>query len=64
MEYGLDEVSKFVQDSLKENISLKSFDKILHLIEKDSAKSNSVSKRVFLSIPKNNKIILVYMLSM
>ena len=64
MEYGLDEVSKLVQDSLKENISLKSFDKILHLIEKDSAKSNSVSKRVFLSIPKNNKIILVYMLSM
>ena len=64
MEYGLDEVSKLVQDSLKENISLKSFNKILHLIEKDSAKSNSVSKRVFLSIPKNNKIILVYMLSM
>ena len=64
MEYGLDEVSKLVQDSLKESISLKSFDKILHLIEKDSAKSNSVSKRVFLSIPKNNKIILVYMLSM
>ena len=64
MEYGLDEVSKLVQDSLKENISLKSFDKILHLIEKDSAKSNSVSKRVFFSIPKNNKIILVYMLSM
>ena len=64
MEYGLDEVSKLVQDSLKENISLKSFDKILHLIEKDSAKSNSVSKRVFLSIPKNNKIILAYMLSM
>ena len=64
MEYGLHEVSKLVQDSLKENISLKSFDKILHLIEKDSAKSNSVSKRVFLSIPKNNKIILVYMLSM
>ena len=64
MEYGLDEVSKLVQDSLKENISLKSFDKILHLIEKDSAKSNSVSKSVFLSIPKNNKIILVYMLSM
>ena len=63
MEYGLEEVSKLEQDSLEENISLKSFDKILHLIEKDSAKSNCFEKGISLHT-KNNKIILVYMLSL
>ena len=52
---GIDEVRKLVQDSLEENISLESFEKTLqHLIDNDSAKSNSVSNKVCLSIPKNN----------
>ena len=55
MKCGIDEVRKLVQDSLEENISLESFDKTLqHLIDNDSIKSNSVSNRVCLSIPKNN----------
>ena len=55
MKCGIDEVWKLVQDSLEENISLESFDKTLqHLIDNDSIKSNSVSNRVCLSIPKNN----------
>ena len=50
-----DEVRKLVQDSLEENISQESFDKTLQLlIDNDSVKSNSVSNRVSLSIPKNN----------
>ena len=52
MEYGLEEVSKLEQDSLEENISLKSFDKILHLIEKDSAKSNCFEKGYFSTYKK------------
>ena len=55
MKCGIDEVRKLVQDSLEESISLESFDKTLqHLIDNDSIKSNSVSNRVCLSIPKNN----------
>ena len=55
MKCGVDEVRKLVQDSLEENISLESFEKTLqHLIDNDSVKSNSVSNRVCLSIPKNN----------
>ena len=55
MKCGIDEVRKLVQDSLEENISLESFEKTLqHLIDNDSVKSNSVSNRVCLSIPKNN----------
>ena len=55
MKCGIDEVRKLVQDSLEENISLESFEKTSqHLIDKDSVKSNSVSNRVCISIPKNN----------
>ena len=55
MKCGIDEVRKLVQDSLEENISRESFDKTLQLlIDNDSVKSNSVSIRVYLSIPKNN----------
>ena len=37
MKCGIDEVHKLVQDSLKENISLESFEKTLqHLIDNDS----------------------------
>ena len=55
MKCGVDEVRKLVQDSLEENISLESFEKTLqHLIDNNSVKSNSVSNRVCLSIPKNN----------
>ena len=54
-EVRLDEVRKLVQDSVEENISLKNFEKRLqHLIDKDSVKSNSVSNRIYLSIPQNN----------
>ena len=49
------EVSKLVQDSFEENISLENFEKTLqHLIDNDSVKSNSVLNRVCLSIAKNN----------
>ena len=55
MRFGIDEVRKLVQDSLEESISLESFEKTLqHLFDSDSVKSNSVSNRVCLSIPKNN----------
>ena len=55
MKCGIDEVRKLVQDSLEENISQESFDKTLQrLIDNDSVKSNSVSNRICLSIPKNN----------
>ena len=55
MKCGIDEVRKLVQDSLEENISRESFDKTLQLlIDNESIKSNSVSNRVCLSIPKNN----------
>ena len=56
-EAWIDEVLKLVQvqDSLEESISRESFDKTLKiLINNDSAKSNSVSNRACLSIPKNN----------
>ena len=55
IECDIDEVRKLVQDSLEEDISPKSFEKTLqHLIENDFVKSNSVSNRICLSIPKNN----------
>ena len=55
MKCGKDEVRKLVQDSLEENISRESFDKTLQLlIDDNSVKSNSISNRVCLSIPKNN----------
>ena len=55
MKCAIDEVRKLVQDSLEENISRENFDKTLQLlIDNDSVKSNSVSNRVCLSIPKNN----------
>ena len=55
MKCVIDEVRKLVQDSLEENISPENFDKTLQLlIDNDSVKSNSVSNRVCLSIPKNN----------
>ena len=53
MKCGIDEVRKLVQDSLQENISRESFDETLQLlIDNGSVKSNSVSNRVCLSIPK------------
>ena len=53
MKCGIDEVLKLVQDSLEENISLESFEKTLQdLTDNESVKSNSVSNRVCLSIPK------------
>ena len=55
MKCGIDEVRKLVQECIEENISGKSFDKTLQLlIDNESIKSNSVSNRVCLSIPKNN----------
>ena len=55
MKCGKDEVLKLVQDSLEENISRESFDKTLQsLIDSDFVKSNSISNRICLSIPKNN----------
>ena len=55
MKCGIDEVCKLVQNSLEENISRESFDKTLQLlIDSESVKSNSVSNRVCLSIPKSN----------
>ena len=55
MKWEIDEVRKLVQDSLEKNISRESFDKTLQLlIDNESIKSNSVSNRVCLSIPKNN----------
>ena len=60
MKCGIDEVRKLVQDSLEENISLESFEKTLQHLIHNSVKSNSVSNRVCLSIPK---IILVETLS-
>ena len=53
MKCGIDEVRKPVQVSLEENISRESFDKTLQLlIDNDSVKSNSISNRVCLSVPK------------
>ena len=52
---GIDEVLKLVQDYLQENISRESFDKNLQsLIDSDFVKSNSISIRICLFIPKNN----------
>ena len=52
MKCGIDEART---NSLKENISLKSFEKTLqHLIDNDSVKPNSILNRVCVSIPKNN----------
>ena len=56
MKCGIDEVRELVQNSLEQNNSLENFDKTLQLlIDNDSVKSNSVSNRVCLSIPKNIK---------
>ena len=53
MKCGIDEGFKLVQDSLQENISRESFDKTLQfLIDSDFVKSNSISNRIYLSIPK------------
>ena len=50
-----DELRKLVQDCLEEKIFQESFDKTLQLlIDNNSVKSNSVSNRVSLSIPKND----------
>ena len=55
MKCGIDGVPKLVQDSLEGNISRESFDKTVQLlIDNESIKSNTVSNRVCLSIPKNN----------
>ena len=55
MKCGIDKGFKLVQDSLQENISRESFDKTLQfLIDSDFVKSNSISNRICLSIPKNN----------
>ena len=52
---GRDKIRKLVQDSIEENVSQERFDKTLQLlIDNDSVKSDSVSNRVHLSIPKNN----------
>ena len=57
MKCRIDQVLKLVQDSLEEYISREGFDKtLLFLIDNGSVKSNSVSDRICLSIPK---IILV-----
>ena len=54
MKCGTDEILKLVQDSPEENISRESFDKTLQsLIDSDFVKPNSISNRIFLSIPKN-----------
>ena len=55
MKCRIDQVLKLVQDSLGEYISQEGFDKtLLFLIDNGSVKSNSVSDRICLSIPKNN----------
>ena len=55
MKCEIDELRKLIQDSPEENISGESFDKTLQLlINYDSVKSNPVSNRVCLFIPKNN----------
>ena len=55
MKCGTDEILKLVQDSPEENISRESFDKTLQsLIDSDFVKPNSISNRIFLSIPKND----------
>ena len=47
MKCGIDEVPKLVQDSLEENISRESFDKILQsLIDSNFVKYNSISMTV------------------
>ena len=57
MKCRIDQVLKLVQDSFEEYISQEGFDKtLLFLIDNGSVKSNSVSDRICLSIPK---IILV-----
>ena len=60
MKSAIDEVLKLMQDSLEENISQESFDKTLQsLIDSEFVKSNSISNRICLFIPK---IILIDML--
>ena len=50
-----DELRKLVQDCLEEKIFQESFDKTLQLlIDNNSVKSNSISNRVSLSVPKND----------
>ena len=57
MKSAIYEVLKLVQDSLEENISQESFDKTLQsLIDSEFVKSNSISNRICLFIPK---IILI-----
>ena len=55
MKCRIDQVLKLVQDSLEGYISREGFDKtLIFLIDNGSVKSNSVSDRICLSIPKNN----------
>ena len=55
MKSGIDEVLNLVQDSLEEKTSWEGFNKTLQfLIGNSFVKSNSVLKRVLLSIPKSN----------
>ena len=55
MRCGIDEILKLVQNAYEGNISRKLIDKTLKLlIENNIVKSNSVSNRVCLSVPKNN----------
>ena len=55
MRCGIDEILKLVQNAYEGNISRKLIDKTLQLlIENNIVKSNSVSNRVCLSVPKNN----------
>lgn len=66
MKRGIDEILNLVQDSLEENISRESFDKTLQfMIGNVPVKSNSISKRICLSIAKmkSELVELVYCLT-
>lgn len=66
MKRGIDEILNLVQDSLEENISRESFDNTLQfMIGNVPVKSNSISKRICLSIAKmkSELVELVYSLT-